>query len=124
MRKTNINKGKILLGTMLMVVIVQLFSIHLHFEHAGHSHDVHVHSSLTTDHDPIQEDLSDHGEEGDFNFMGSFGKKLSSFYLLVIFSFILSLPILIQRCLTVVDVHHIHWRYRYFFYPPLRAPPL
>lgn len=109
---------------MLMVVLMQLFSLHLHFAHAGQSHDVHVHSSLTTDHDPIQEELSDHGEEGDFDFMGSFGKKLSSFYLLVIFSFILSLPVLMQLRLTVVDVHRLYWQYQLFFYPPLRAPPL
>lgn len=124
MQKTRINKGKILLGTMLMLVIVQLFSIHLHFEHVEQAHDIHVHSFLSVDHHLVEEGESEHGEEGDFDLMGGFGKKFSSFNLLVIFSFILILPIMIQKHLVMVDVHRLHWQYRHFFFPHLRAPPL
>ena len=109
---------------MLVVVLVQLFSIHLHFKHEGQSHDVYVHSSLSTDHNLVEEGESDHGEEGDLDFMGSFGKQFSPFNLLLIFSYVLMLPILTQLRLVVVDVHRLYWHYQLFFYPPLRAPPL
>ncbi len=109
---------------MLLVVIVQLFSIHLHFKHEGESHYVYAHSSISIGHNLIEEGESDHGEEGDLCFMSGFGKKLVSYDLLLIVSFILILPILVQLRLVVVDVYRLYWHYLLFFCPPSRAPPL
>lgn len=124
MHITRINKGRILLGTMLMVVIVQLFSIHLHFEHVEQAHDIHIHSLLSADHDLSVEAELDHGEESDSSFISGFGKTFSSFNLLIIFSFVLILPLLMQLRLAVADPHRLYWQYRHFFFPRLRAPPL
>ena len=109
---------------MLMVVLVQLFSLHLHFGHEGQLHSVYVQSSLSADHNLVDEATANHGEEGGFDLMSWFGKQFSPFNLLLIFSFSLMLPILMQLRLVVVDVHRLYWHYQLFFYPPLRAPPL
>lgn len=124
MKRTNINKGKVLLGVMLLAVIVQVFSLHLHFWRVGQSQIVFVQSSLSAEHNLIEEASSAHGEVGDFDLIGWLGQKLAACDLPLMLCFVLILPVLMQLRPARVDVHRLSWSFRLFFSPPLRAPPL
>ena len=94
------------------------------FGHMEATHGTHVHSFLFSDHDLDPETISsDHGEEENRDLLAWLSKKLSSFDLPVVISFILILPIFILLQHPSVTFYLPRWQYLQFFIPPLRAPP-
>lgn len=135
MRIPGLNNRLIISGTLLLFLLVQLFSVHLHIGHVEeHQHDVHVHAGLFAEHHEFEfaEVVNDHGhdhhshgygDEKPADFTGWLGKKLSVFDLALVISFILLLALFRQTGTRKQVDSYLNWRHDCFFSPPLRAPP-
>ena len=123
MRLSEARKRTLTISTLLMMIFVQLFSLHAHFpDDHDHGHDhSHVHSHIFgVSHDDHLH--SDHDEDT----ATTFGTLIKHTYLLdyCIFVFLIVIPVALYR-LNIRNAVHSNRRSRHllFFQPLLRAPP-